>query len=131
MSGNSSNQQQQLTADGSTSGWDPTTQEKIVLALGQNGGLNRIQATLKQRLDEAGWSQDLREYITHLFRSGAAVTYDDAKAIIMKRIQAGEADPTGAEDGVPAPKLAIPSSAQHDGADAVKKELASLLNPEK
>ena len=114
----------QVAINGETSGWQPDVQSEIILALLANGGINRIRGTLKQRLDEAGWSQDLREYSTRLFRSGAAKTYDEALDIIMRRIQSGE---EGEDAGVPAPNLAIPSEAQHAGADVVRKELAGVV----
>ena len=116
-----------VAVNGETSGWNPTKQDEITLALKQNGGLKRIRATLQQRLDEAGWSEDLRKYCTHLFRSGAAATYDDALTIIMRRIAAETADPDGIDDGVPAPNLSIPSEVQHAGADAVKRELRGVV----
>jgi hypothetical protein len=116
--------QSQVAINGETSGWQPDVQSEIILALLANGGINRIRGTIKQRLDEAGWSQDLREYCTRLFRSGAAKTYDEALEIITRRIQAGE---EGDDEGVPAPNLAIPSEAQHAGADAVRRELAGVV----
>ena len=123
--------EKQVAINGDTSGWNPTVQDQVTLALAANGGLKRIQATLKQRLDEKGWSEDLRNYCTRLFRSGAAVTYDDALTIVMRRIQAGAADPEGADDGVPAPNLSIPKDVQQAGADAVKKELAPIVKQKK
>lgn len=117
-----------VAVNGDSSGWDPTLQDKIILALADNGGLKRIRATLQQRLDEAGWSEDLRKYCTALFRSGAATTYDDARAIITRRMEADMADPEGVDDGVPAPNLLIPDEAKYAGADAVKKELRGVLN---
>ena len=118
---------QQIAMNGTTSGWDPTTQDEITLALAQNGGLKRIQAAFKQRLDEAGWSQDLREYVTRLFRNGAATTYDDALAIVMKNINSDGAGVNGTTDGSVAPDLSIPNSAAEGGAEAVKKELKQIV----
>ena len=114
----------QVAINGDTSGWQPDVQSEIILALLANGGINRIRGTIKQRLDESGWSQDLREHCTRLFRSGAAKTYDEALEIITRRIQGGEA---GEDDGVQAPNLAIPSEAQHAGADAVRREGAGVV----
>ena len=130
MANNSTNQQQ-VAVNGETSGWDPTTKDQITLALAHNGGIKRVQATMRQRLDEAGWSQDLKEYCTRLFRSGEALTYGDARAIIFKRIQSGDAATNGASDGVPAPNLSIPIDAQHGGAEALKKELAQIVKHKK
>ena len=123
--------QNKVAVNGETSGWNPTVQDQITLTLAQNGGLKRIRATLQQRLDEAGWSEDLRKYCTQLFRSGAAVTFDDAMTIIMRRIEAGTADPHGLDDGVPAPNLSIPIAAQRAGADAVRSELRPVVTMKK
>ncbi|KAK5175121.1 uncharacterized protein LTR77_000258 [Saxophila tyrrhenica] len=121
----------QVPVNGSTSGWDPSVRDQIIMALMQNGGLKRIQSTLRQRLDEAGWSQDLKEYCIALFRSGAATTYDDALTIIMRRINSGDDEHAANPEGVPAPNLAIPHEAKVDGADAVKKELATVVKAKK
>jgi hypothetical protein len=126
-----SNGQQQVPVNGSTSGWDPDARDKIIQALLQNGGTNRIQSTIRQRLDESGWSQDLREYCKQLLRSGAATTYDDLQKMIYDRINSGEADPNGNDNGVPAPKLSIPDEAKSAGADAVRKELAQVAKTKK
>lgn len=123
--------QREVPVDETTSGWEPTVQDEINLALAQNGGFKRIREALKQRLDETGWSQDLREYCTALFRSGEATTYPEAHAIIMGRIQAGSAAANGTSNGVPAPDLSIPISAQEGGAEAVKKELRQIVKPKK
>ena len=126
MSSNST-EQKKVEVNGDTSGWQPDVQDQVKLALLGNGGINRIRETLQQRFDEAGWSQDLREYCTRLLRSGAAKTYDDVLTIVMRRIESGEADPQGLDDGVPAPNLSIPLEAQHAGADAVKREMAGVV----
>ena len=127
----SNTQQKKVEVNGDTSGWQPDVQDQVKLALLGNGGINRIRDTLQQRLDEAGWSQNLREYTTHLLRSGAARTYDDVLTIVMRRIESGEADPQGNDNGVPAPNLSIPLEAQHAGAEAVKREMAGVLAKKK
>ncbi len=115
-----------------TNGVTSSVQNDITMALLQNGGFKRLQAILQQRLDEAGWSQDLKDYVTRLLRSGAATTYDDVREIIMANVFS-EAD-TAAENpkGVPAPNLAIPKDAKLDGSAALKKELSQVVEkPEK
>ena len=130
MAGSNSSQPP-VQVNGTTSGFDPDTQGQIALALMQNGGIERIKATFRQRLDEAGWSQDLKEYTTRLFRSGAAVTYDDALTIIMRNINTDGPTANGSADGGPVPNLSIPREAAQGGAEAVKKELAKIVKATK
>jgi hypothetical protein len=126
MSSNNS-EQQKVEVNGDTSGWQPEVQDQVIMALLRNGGIKRIHETLQQRFDESGWSQNLRDYVTHLLRSGAAKTYGDVEAIVLRRIESGVADPQGQDNGVPAPNLSIPSEAQHAGADAIKREMAAVV----
>ncbi|KAK0266598.1 hypothetical protein LTR91_007465 [Friedmanniomyces endolithicus] len=105
-----------VQVNGTTSGHDPNVQSQISTALLQNGGVKRIQQTLQQRLDEEGWSQNLREYIVRLFRSGEATTYDDALGKVMQHIRGSAGEPD----------LQIPQSAKQGGADAVRRELEKV-----
>lgn len=124
-----------VAVNGSTSIYNPTTQDEITMALLQNGGVRRIQSTFQQRLDEAGWSQNLREYVERLFRSGEAHSYDDALKIVMQHItlqsqgQEGKSSGNGASGNVP--DLTIPRDAARDAAATVKKELAQVVKMEK
>lgn len=123
-----------VAINGSTSIYNPTTQDEITMALLQNGGVRRIQNTFQQRLDEAGWSQNLREYVERLFRSGEAHSYDDALKIVMQYIslqtQGQESKSNGtAANGVP--DLTIPRDAARDAAATVKKELALVVKMDK
>lgn len=120
-----------VAINGETSGWQPDTREEILIAMGQNGGLKRIQATMRQRLDESGWSEDLKNYITALFRSGAAITYDDALKIVKERMESEVADPDGNDHGVPAPNLALPQSVKEDGKAIVVKEMRAITKTKK
>ncbi|KAK5711238.1 hypothetical protein LTR15_012526 [Elasticomyces elasticus] len=108
-----------VQVNGSSSGQDVSLQSQISSALLQNGGVKRIQETLQQRLDEEGWSQNLREYVTRLFRSGEATTYEDALGKVMGRVRGG-----GQGEG---PDLTVPVSAKQGGAEAVRKELEGVL----
>lgn len=122
-----------IAINGSTSIYNPTTQDEITMALLQNGGVRRIQTTFQQRLDEAGWSQNLREYVERLFRSGEAQSYDDALKIVMQHIslqsQGEESKSNGANGGVP--DLTIPRDAAKDAAATVKKELGQVVKMDK
>ena len=118
--------------DSSTSGSSPDFQSQVTMALLQNGGVARIQATLQQRLDEAGWSQNLRDYVVGLYRSGEAVTYDDAMNKVMQQIRSGSGASNGAVNGADGvPDLRIPEDAKKGGADAVKKELEQICEIKK
>ena len=121
----------QIPVDSNSSGWEPTVQDQINLALATNGGIKRIEAVMKQRLDEAGWTQDLREYVTKLLRSGEATTYDDCLAKVMAAVNVKEGAngvANGAGSGaVQAPDLKMPEDAKVDAAAAVKKEIRPLL----
>lgn len=107
-----------ITPDSSAS--DLGLQNNITLLLVGNGGVKRIQDTLQQRLDEAGWSQTLREYVDRLFRSGEAHTFDEAMRKVMLAIKTG-----GGGNG--APDLEIPAAVKEDGAEVVKKELREIV----
>nr|POE46899.1 hypothetical protein CFP56_00231 [Quercus suber] len=117
MASKPSSQKVTINADSSAS--DLGLQNNITLLLVGNGGVKRIQDTLQQRLDEAGWSQSLREYVDRLFRSGEAQTFDDAMKKVMLAIK------TGGGTGVP--DLAIPQPAKDDGAAVVKRELREIV----
>ncbi|CZT25785.1 uncharacterized protein RCC_11454 [Ramularia collo-cygni] len=121
-----------VAINGTTSIYNPTTQDEITMALLQNGGVRRIQNTFQQRLDEAGWSQNLREYVERLFRSGEAQTYDDALKIVMQHISLqsqGQESKANGNGGVP--DLTIPRDAAKDAAATVKKELAQVVKMDK
>ena len=115
-----------VSVNGSSSGNDPNIQSQITAALLQNGGVKRIENTLKQRLDEEGWSERMRNYIEHLFRSGEAVTFDDAWAKLMPLVNDAPGTANGA-NGTSAPDIKIPQSAKDDGAEIVKKELTAIV----
>ena len=132
------NQKQQIMVNGSTSGYQPSIQDEINIALLQSGGIKRIQKCLQQRLDETGWSQNLREYVERLFRSGDATTYEDALKIVMQHIELQPPDTDDSENhghkvngDTGAPDLTIPRDAAKGAADTVKKELAKVVKMEK
>lgn len=122
-----------IQVNGSSSGTEPSVQSQITTALLQNGGVKRIQDTLKQRLDEENWSENLRKYLVQLFRSGEANTYDEAWNKVMQQIRAGSVEGlTNGMNGVStAPDLSIPQSAKTSGVEAVKRELAEICVMEK
>ena len=103
-------------------------QDQITLALLSNGGIARIQTALRQRLDEAGWSENLREYVTQLFRSGECSTYFEAMEKVKARVRLEgrdeeDADGDGVKGGV---DLVVPVSAAEGGVEAVRRELEGV-----
>ena len=129
-----------IAVNGSTSGYTPSVQDDITIALLANGGIQRIQKSFQQRLDETGWSQRLREYVERLFRAGDAITYEDALQIVMQQVvlQAPGAEETGARSGKrvngetsTGPELVVPREAARGAAETVKKELANVVKMEK
>ncbi|KAK6396138.1 hypothetical protein LTR65_010248 [Meristemomyces frigidus] len=122
-----------IQVNGSSSGGDPSVQSQITMALLQNGGVKRIQDTLKQRLDDENWSENLRKYLIALFRSGEVNTYDEAWNKVMQQIRNGAQGGTvnGVNGGTAAPDLSIPQSAKSGGVEAVKRELAEICMMDK
>jgi len=121
-----------VSVDSTSSGVSPDFQSQVTTALLHNGGVARIQATLQQRLDEAGWSENLRKYVVQLYRSGEAVTYDDAWNKVMLQIKGSSAATNGAVNGGEgAPDLRIPQDAKTGGADVVRKELEQICEMKK
>lgn len=116
-----------MSVNSSSSGYNPSVQDEINLALAQSGGFARIEAAFRQRLDEQGWSQNLKQYCTHLFRSGQVTTYDEALTEIMKHVRWPGGEKKGQMNGSgDAPDLVISQDAAEGGAEAVKKELAKV-----
>lgn len=107
-----------------------TIQDQVTLALLSNGGIARIQTALRQRLDEAGWSEDLREYVTALFRSGECTSYFEAVEKVKARVRLESKD-DGEEDGVADGGLVVPVAAVEGGVEAVRRELEGICELEK
>jgi delta-aminolevulinic acid dehydratase/porphobilinogen synthase len=101
-------------------------QDQITLALLANGGIARIQTALRQRLDEAGWSENLREYVTQLFRSGECLTYFEAmeKVKARVRLEGRDEEADGVADG--GADLVVPVAAAEGGVEAVRRELEGV-----
>jgi len=118
-----------VQVNGASSGSDPSIQSQITAALLQNGGVKRIQDTLRQRLDEDNWSQNLHEYCVRLFRSGEATTYDEALSKVMQQIRAGGM--SNGTNGAGAPDLRISQAAKEGGVEVVKRELMDICVMEK
>jgi hypothetical protein len=115
----------------STTSTNPQTarelQDQITLALLANGGIVRIQTALRQRLDEAGWSENLREYVLNLFRSGECTSYFEAMEKVKARVRLeGRDEENGHGEG-----LVVPVAAAEGGVEAVRKELEGVCEMRK
>ena len=106
-------------------------QDQITLALLANGGIARIQTALRQRLDEAGWSENLREYVLNLFRSGECTSYFEAMEKVKARVRLeGRDDENGHANGHEG-SLVVPVAAAEGGVEAVRKELEGVCEMRK
>jgi hypothetical protein len=119
----------------STTSSNPQTardlQDQITLALLANGGIARIQTALRQRLDEAGWSENLREYVLNLFRSGECTSYFEAMEKVKARVRLeGRDDENGSANGHEG-SLVVPVAAAEGGVEAVRKELEGVCEMRK
>ncbi|CAK3960954.1 Hypothetical predicted protein [Lecanosticta acicola] len=118
-----------VAVNGSTSGYNPTTQDQINHALVDGGGVKRIQETFERRLDEAGWTQHVRDYVEKLFRSGEATTYDEALRAVSQLVslQSPNEETKSTTNGGNVPDLTIPKEVARDAAESVKKELRHVV----
>lgn len=121
----------------STTSTNPQTarelQDQITLALLNNGGIARIQTALRQRLDEAGWSENLRGYAVDLFRSGECTSYFEAMEKIKREVRLegrDEENGNGSANGADA-GLVVPVAAADGGVEAVRKELEGVCEMRK
>ncbi|OQO09161.1 hypothetical protein B0A48_06052 [Cryoendolithus antarcticus] len=96
-----------------------SVQDQITLALLANGGIPRIQAAFRQRLDEAGWSENLRNYVTGLFRSGECTTFFEAMEKVKERVGLEGRDGFEGE-------LVVPRSVGEEVAGVVRRELEGI-----
>ena len=112
----------------------------IYSALLSGDGIRNIEATLDRQLAEAGFKDELRRYVTDLFRSGHATTVDEAKVLAMDRIRQQMADEqpngtngaNGANGGHASDldeyDLKIPSKAILEGTKSVRRELEKVCD---
>lgn len=128
-----------IAVNDSSSATSSELQDQITLALLANGGVGRIQATLQQRLDEAGWTEQVRSYVTKLFRSGECTTFFEALEKIKSQVaiegletSSGGGKKSSTANGTDSrQELSIPKSAADGGVEAVRKELALICEAKK
>lgn len=125
MSNETTKASDKVEINGDEAALDPTRRNLITVQLVQNGGANRIQAKLKQALDEDGWSQAIREQADVLLRSGEVTTFEELEQRILQMIKDNENGPT--REGSTPTSLQPSRQALEYGAVQVKKELEGIM----
>ncbi|KAF1921495.1 hypothetical protein BDU57DRAFT_51392 [Ampelomyces quisqualis] len=104
----------------------------IYSALLAGDGIRNIEASLDRQLAESGFKDELRSYVTHLFRSGQATSVDQARALAMDSIRQqmqGQDDQTSAANRDEQKyDLKIPSKAVVEGTKTVRRELEKVCD---
>ncbi|KAF2031132.1 hypothetical protein EK21DRAFT_63911 [Setomelanomma holmii] len=113
----------------------------IYSALLSGDGIRNIEGTMDRQLAESGFKDELRRYITDLFRSGQATTVDEARTLAMDKIrqqQQGKDDQSNGANGVNGTNgvhedvqkygLSIPTKAIVEGTKTVRKELEKICD---
>jgi hypothetical protein len=114
----------------------------IYSALLSGDGIRNIEGTLDRQLAESGFKDELRRYVTDLFRSGQATTVDEARTLAMEKIkqqQWGETDQGNGSNGINGTngthgedfqkyELKIPCKAIVEGTKSVRKELEKICD---
>jgi tRNA U55 pseudouridine synthase TruB len=110
----------------------------IYSALLSGDGIRSIEGTLDRQLAESGFKDELRRYVTDLFRSGQATTVDEARALAMDKIKhqmQGDDEQTngisslnGANGDDQKYDLKIPHKAIVEGTKSVRKELEKVCD---
>lgn len=108
----------------------------IYSALLAGQGIRNIEAVLDEHLAASGFKDNLKNYITDLFRSGQATTAEEARTMAMARIKeqirAGQSNgasngtngtTNGNGDALDDIDLTFPKNAVRDGTKIVMKEL--------
>jgi hypothetical protein len=113
----------------------------IYSALLSGDGIRNIEGTLDRQLAESGFKDELRRYVTDLFRSGQATTVDEARALALEQIKAqmqGDEEQSNGANGLNGLNgmhgdeqkydLKIPSKAIAEGTKTVRKELEKVCD---
>jgi hypothetical protein len=122
-----------ITTSQAQTGLSPTLRNNIYSALLSGSGIRNIESTLDESLRSSGFKDNLRAYITDLFRSGQASTCEEARELAMARIReqmrggGGESNGVnGGDDGGEQIDLKIPKEAIDVGAKTVMRELEKV-----
>jgi hypothetical protein len=113
----------------------------IYSALLSGDGIRNIEGTLDRQLAESGFKDELRRYVTDLFRSGQATTVDEARALALEQIKAqmqGDEEQSNGTNGLNGLNgmngdeqkydLKISSKAIAEGTKTVRKELEKVCD---
>lgn len=109
----------------------------IYSALLSGDGIRNIEGTLDRQLAESGFKDELRRYVTELFRTGQATTVEEARVLAMDRIkQQTQEEQSNGTNGVNGTNgnyvdssdydLKIPRKAVVEGTKTVRKELEKV-----
>ncbi|RMZ71137.1 hypothetical protein GMOD_00005648 [Pyrenophora seminiperda CCB06] len=124
-----------ITTTQAQSGISQELRNNIYSALLSGDGIRNIESTLDESLRASGFKDQLRAYITHLFRSGQATTCEEARNLAMQKIreqtrglsgQAIENGTNGHSDIADQIDLKLPNVAIDAGAKTVMKELEKV-----
>jgi hypothetical protein len=106
----------------------------IYSALLSGEGIRNIESTLDRQLAESGFKDELRRYVTELYRSGQASTVDQVRVLAMDKIRQQMRDEQA--NGVNGTNgnhvdsneydLQIPRKAMVEGTKSVRKELEKV-----
>ncbi|KAI8932031.1 hypothetical protein NX059_010925 [Plenodomus lindquistii] len=126
----------QVTPAQANNGISLALRNNIYSALLSGPGIRNIEATLDESLRSSGFRDNLKTYITYLFRSGQATTAEEAYRLAMEKIREtmsemnGKADTNGnghadGDDGEGGPEvdLKIPKEVVNKGTKVVMREL--------
>ena len=128
-----------VTTTQAQSGISQDLRNNIYSALLSGDGIRNIESTLDESLRASGFKDDLRAYITDLFRSGQATTCEEARNLAMQKIREqtrGLGEDSNGVNGTTNANgesgeevdLKIPKSAIDAGAKTVMKELEKVCD---
>ncbi|KAJ4362428.1 hypothetical protein N0V83_010521 [Neocucurbitaria cava] len=130
-----------MTTDQAQSGISQELRNNIYSALLSYGGIRNIESTLDEVLRREGFKDELRRYITYLFRSGQATSAEQARDLAMEKIreamQSSKTNGTtngtngtsnGTVDGSEDYNLRIPHEAIKAGTRSVQEELDKVCD---
>jgi len=101
----------------------------IYAALLSGDGIRNIESALDRQLAESGFKDELRRYITDLFRSGQVATVEEARALAMEKIREEGANGVvgnGVNGNGDEYDLKIPRKAVVEGTKSVRRELEKV-----
>lgn len=117
--------QKLAVSESSSFSTQPATQTQLTTALVDHGSIPIIQNALLHELQASGWTQNLRNHVTQLMRSGECTKYDDLMDRILDQALA-DLDADKLAGGDDEASLAIPARAITQAVKVVKKELDKI-----